>query len=41
VALEPLHIVDNGVTLMVVVGNALTVIVRVALDVQPFEPVTV
>jgi hypothetical protein len=41
VAFAPLHIVDDGVMLMLVVGNAFTVIACVAVDVQPFEPVTV
>jgi hypothetical protein len=43
VALDPLHMVDNGVALMLVVGNAFTVIPWVAVDVQPLAlvPVTV
>ena len=33
--------VDNGVALIVVVGNAFTVIACVVADAQPFEPLTV
>ena len=41
VAMLPLQIVEEGLTLMLVVGNGLTAITCVAVFVQPFEPVTV
>ena len=41
VALLPLQMVDVGVTLIVVAGDAFTVIACVAVLAHPFEPVTV